>query len=434
MSPASQRLSMGRLLCWSILASGCVSSLAVAQQPVQPKPVVPKVAKPVPKPPTAAEVALAEERVRIKTVSQAITKVQTKISQLYRAGQIGAADQAEVDQYFVNYIDVLSSPGGALEMPDARQKIRAAARNFGNPSNPMEKSAQVYVNNLLLRLLSEAAADEKYLPHGRYNCMLALGELNEQEPNSGGVGPVKPLPQAVPILIKAALQPDMLAGVKVAALIGLQRHAKLGIADQNREREVVLELSKLVQQATPPPLDSPEGHHWMRRQAIDVLISLKQPGPGNEAVTALTAAVFDKNNPMWVRLDALRALGQLKVPANAMGEEATPILGTLTLDLLKNETNYRALRLGCQSVVLGLQGNQDAQGGVIVSLAGEDKKQGEQLRQRAAICLSLVQKLDATTMKNDPTAGALVLTQIQTEAASLELWLAGEDPNAPAAP
>ena len=256
--------------------------------------------------------------------------------------------------------------------------------------------------------------------------MLALGELNEAEPTPGGTGTVKPMPQALPVLLNAVKQPDMVPAVKVAALTGIQRHAKLGIADKNVERDVVVELSKLVQQASPPSSDeSPDGHHWMRRQAIDVLTSLKQPGLQNEAVTALAAAVSDKNNPMWVRLDAVRGLGQLKVPADTVGEEGTPILGNLTLDLMKNETSHRALRLGFQNLLVGLRG-QDAASGVIASLAGEDKKRGAELGQKINIYSQLVGGTP------DP---ALLLPLMQTETVALEVWLKGEeDPNAPATP
>lgn len=408
-------------------AAASLSLPVAAQQPI-PRPAAPKaappkaIAKPVIKPPTPEEKALAEERQRIKLVWNSITKANSKFGGTFRAGQIPEGEKPELEQYFDNYIDVLLSPGGALEVPDARSKLRSSVmRQIGNAA---DKSGLVYLNALALGKLGAAASAEKNSPHGRYNCMLAIGELNELEPTQGGSGPVKPLPQALPVLLAAVAQADTPAAVKVAALIGIQRHAKLGIADKNVERQVVTELAKLIQQTTPPTDVGPDGHHWMRRQAIDVLGQIKQPGAGNEVVNALVGIVGEKANPRSVRLEAMRALGQFKVPANAMGDTVSPTVGAMTLDLLKNEPNRRALRQGFLSLLIGLKGAPNGQGGILASVSGSDKKKADELGQKVAVLVAIVAAAD----------DAQAAQQIPIEAASFEFWLKGEqDPAAAAA-
>jgi hypothetical protein len=279
------------------------------------------------------------------------------------------------------------------------------------------------VTNLVLTKLKEAAwgPPDRYSVHARYNCMLLIGDLNEQEPTVSGSGTVKPFGPALSVLLEAVTQADVPAAMKVAALIGIQRHARLGIADKNMERQVIVELSKLVPQKSPPTETSVDGHNWMRRQAIDVLLSLKQPGPANEVVNALTAAVTDEENPMAVRLDAIRALGQFKLPPKAMGEELTPLIGELTLDVLQKETNRRALRVAFQSLLIGMKG-QDNQGGMLATTSGPDRKLADELAQKIGIWGALV-----SNPLLDPMG---VTTQMAIEATEFEIWLLGEDPNA----
>jgi hypothetical protein len=423
MSHASQNPTFRRWLGWSIGVIWCIASFASAQQPQQPRPTPKPAAKPAPKPPTAEELALAAERTRIKGVEDEIRKkLQGKISNLQRTGQINDQDKPDVEEYVDRWIDILSSPGGALEVPDARQQLRRNVRAFGQPNDGKEKPALAHINQLLLSKLEAAAFSDKYPPHGRYNCMLALGELNEVEPSNVGAGPVKPMPQALPVLHKAVAQADMLPAVKVAALIGMQRHTKFPVADKNVERTLATDLAKLVQQSTLPADISADGHQWMRRQAIDVLMNLKQPGPASEVVTALTTTVADKNNSMWVRLDAARALGQFKLPANALGEDIAETIGRLTLDLLKNETNLRALRLGLQGLDIGMKGQGD-QTGIMASLSGPGRKRADELNKRIGLYAKVVEKVD-------PSRAAEALAQMQIDAADLEAWITGEDPNA----
>jgi hypothetical protein len=247
--------------------------------------------------------------------------------------------------------------------------------------------------------------------------MLALGDLNAEEPTSVGGGKVTPLPETLPHLHKG-LQADVSPPVKVAALVGILRHAKLGIADKALERQIVSDLAALVKQKTPPPPQRIEGQQWLRRQAIEILGVLKQPGQNNEVVEALTPLVLDLTEPINLRLDALRALGNFKVPANALGEAVTIQLGEVTLEQLRNETNRRSLRYNLQSLMVGMKGADGT--GVVASLSGPDKKYGDELARKIANYYSFVAQLHS----GDPmTIQQTVSQEMLREADLLQIWL-----------
>src|SRR5690606_8468543 len=114
-------------------------------------------------------------------------------------------------------------------------------------------------------------------------------------------------------------------------------------------------------------------------RALDILEALKQPGPSNEVVNALVATINDKNNPVPVRLDALRVLGNFKVPPGVVKGPMAKELGQLTLDFIKNETNRRALRAGMSSIALGMRG-ADGQAGLVTGVSDpEDRKKTSEL-------------------------------------------------------
>ncbi len=340
------------------------SPWATAQQPTPgAKPPVQTKTPPKPKELTAAEKAAAAEKARfdaeqqrLKPVKDAITKTQSKISQIILSGVIAPQDKPDVDQFFNNQIELMISFGEAPQAQAHRQKIRSVVRQIGNAKQ--EKSALAAVNAFLLQRLSEIAWEgpvNRHSPHARYMCMLALGDLNAEEPTLVGAGTVKPMPEALPELHKVIEAEDALAAVKVAALVGILRHAKAGIDDKAREKKLVVDLATLVKQTTPPEGETVDGQQWMRRQAIEILGVLKQAGPNNEAIEPLVTALLDKTEPINLRLDAARALGQIKVPANALGEDVTAQLGELTLELLRNEPNRRALRMNLLSLQMGLR-------------------------------------------------------------------------------
>jgi len=183
-----------------------------------------------------------------------------------------------------------------------------------------------------------------YHPAVRYNAMLMLGELNVQELPPGSKSAVQPYPPAQKQLLQVLKNPDSDA-VLIAALVGLQRHASLGINDpQVRDAQLIPMLLDLAKSA-PPKDRSPEGHAWIRAMAIDVLALLRVPGPDGSVVVAMVVIVGDKETPLMTRLAAARALGSLDLrgfKALTPSQLAVP-LGNLAVEVCSSEVSRARL-------------------------------------------------------------------------------------------
>jgi hypothetical protein len=117
-----------------------------------------------------------------------------------------------------------------------------------------------------------------YHPVVRYNATMMLGDFNVQEFPPGSRERIQPHPGSLKALIAAAASSDSDA-VRVAALVQLNRHASMGIADaQVRDGQIIPMLLDLAKSA-PPPGRSPDGHAWLRAMAIDLLATLHAVGP-----------------------------------------------------------------------------------------------------------------------------------------------------------
>ena len=170
----------------------------------------------------------------------------------------------------------------------------------------------------VMKIMSEIVKDEAFHPAVRCNAMLAIGYLNEQEAEVGHTRAV-PLAAALPVLLGAVKDADQIDAVRVAALVGLVRHCREGIASEPARNAVMQLLLTVATTADPPAGRSHDGHAWMRTLAIDALGGLKQVGPNNSVATALAAIVGDKAAPLNVRTAATRALGGLNYqPASGL--------------------------------------------------------------------------------------------------------------------
>jgi hypothetical protein len=166
--------------------------------------------------------------------------------------------------------------------------------------------------------------------------------------------------------------------VEVAALIGLQRHAQLGIADKQVEKQVVTELLKLVQQEEPVSDRSVDAHNWMRRRAIEILATLYSaqgsPHNPNEFADALQAIVVNRDNSMMFRAEAASALGRI----GTANEKIMKGLGDLVLQITRTDMTRRGYKVYLKHLQTCLTG-PDAKGGITPKLPGPQKKVAEEL-------------------------------------------------------
>jgi uncharacterized protein (UPF0147 family) len=169
---------------------------------------------------------------------------------------------------------------------------------------------------------------ENYHPAARYNAMLLIGMLNSSEAVTVGdaKGPPVPLIFALKFMLDELNNPQQLDAVRVAALIGIQRHVRIDrdLPDANRrlvrnnaETMIVDAMANLLNAKEPPEGRTAAGHAWMQRQAAEVLGLLGSVGQGNRVVTTLEQVIEDDARPIALRCAAADALGQLSFPADA---------------------------------------------------------------------------------------------------------------------
>jgi|GEM_PF-6192794 len=166
----------------------------------------------------------------------------------------------------------------------------------------------------LARVLPSIFSSDKYHPVTRINCLLLYGDLNSKE----GDTTLVPLATAYPVMMKIFTNATQPAYLRCVALVGIARHAEIGLPPENR-KELGAEMIKVLK--TPPPGFKPEVVTYLRFRAVDVLRSVIAKGESGsrDIAEALKAVVLNKNKSedvsLELRCEALRAIGGLDAKA-----------------------------------------------------------------------------------------------------------------------
>jgi hypothetical protein len=196
------------------------------------------------------------------------------------------------------------------------------------------------MNDFFLAELQKMAVDEKLDFVVRYSAVLQLGELNSVELTKIGGGAESPLPAALPVLLGYYQDTKAHSAVRMAALVGLLRHARLGVADDAQRKQLQGVLFALLNETKAPADVDDDAHLYLRRRAAQGLGWLGLPGTsdgGTEVYDALLAIVNDDKQSMQFRADAARAIGGLRLQgANGVDLAAlVQSLGALALESLE---------------------------------------------------------------------------------------------------
>ena len=315
----------------AILVAGLVGSLALAAGEPGAAPAADNGA-PAAAPAQAPEAAEAEAGAPAATpppadasakyvpmeVNEGYRTKRMDIQRMLRDGNIPPDQQAVFDDYYRKYalarwadpyqLPVLEKKP-EFNLPDCRRDLRNDLKTA--KSGP----AHDQLTALALDFLGTLAKDPNRHRASRVNAMLAVAELNAVESLRATDDPV-PLPAALPVLLEAVKDPSQPDAVRIVALIGVFRHAVLGIDDaQFRDTQVSPEMLTVAQSKATSGR-SVDGHAWIRARAIDTLGALRDLGPENAVVKALAAIVADRGDHLLPRSAAAGALGNLDYPAN----------------------------------------------------------------------------------------------------------------------
>lgn len=165
--------------------------------------------------------------------------------------------------------------------------------------------------SLVLDYMKELASGP-YHPAVQVNAMLMIGQLNHEEYPSG-----TPLPQALHALLAAVDDGNASDAVRVAALVGVQRHVAAGITTPDTLENVRSILLKVATVEIPFGRVK-DGREWMRAQALEALADLGSVGENHAVFTAMTATLNDTTLLLSTRGIAAESLGQLNY-TNASG-------------------------------------------------------------------------------------------------------------------
>jgi hypothetical protein len=306
-------------------------------------------------------------------------------------------------------------PEKRTEMPQGRAKLVKELKAKGMKPGPV----YVYFRDKVVLPAMEEVARPKgiklgFHPVARVNAMLIIGELNEKETASAATIPV-PLSIAVPVMVAAVDDPDQIDGVRVAAMAGLLRHARLGgINTPEAKKLVSASMFRLLKTVKVPAGRTPEGHAWMRGQAAELLGEIGSTSEIKNAgvVDALAAAVTDGSLIFSARCTAARALGKLKYAADSK-LNATPwaaALGRMAIDACTAEmppTTFSQPRITerIAAVSAGLRGSGEQAKGLAPLMTSADQKK------LLAELVKAVDALDKAARDKDvPAIGEIRLT------------------------
>ncbi len=340
----------------------------------------------------------------------------------WSAGRFDSNDQrAKLMEYYATSLRLMHMPGFEPDMANERGKIINDLRAMGNTTS---RDAHTAVVQYLMTELPKLVTDDKQRAVIRYNAMLLLGELNSQEAPRVGVGKATPLAAAFPLLMQAYTDQQQAVAVKVAALIGLHRHASLGIADKAARDALRAEMLKLLAQKQPDKNASEEAHDWLRMRAAEALGALGATGTTPENTTVLSALlglINDNAVDLALRAEAARAMQGMNfsTPPNINTPLVAQALAGLVKDVIAAAPDRPLLKHVLNCARLGLTGPEpDPLGRTTTNPAAVAKVGTPEAK---AMCAALAKVLDDLNRKIDRTDGAALATDITSEA--IDAWL-----------
>jgi hypothetical protein len=277
----------------------------------------------------------------------------------------------EKGNVFNSYYLLFVFPMMTQTSEEALQGLPERRNKFFRTEVEICRNSEVHAHLVSLTLdQMSVIVQDTFHPAVRYNAMLIISSLNDQD--AVRIGAEKKLPEpmarALPFILEQFRKPENSDAIKVAALIGLARHLEW---DPHRPQDsqpipaalrtqIINELLALAEAKDPPAGRNAEGHLWFRRRAVEALglaCYNKLEPPVKDALDKL---LRDDKEPLPLRFAAATAVGRLNYqpPAAFDAKDTAKVLGYLALLACDSELNRvnglketdeeRALRLSGQ--------------------------------------------------------------------------------------
>jgi hypothetical protein len=146
-----------------------------------------------------------------------------------------------------------------------------------------------------LSALADIVSDTEVIPAIRYNAILAAGQLvaKEASPNT----PPDAYPAALTYLVEVYQKADSPYYLQYGALLGIVRHALLGIHPDQQDTVIDLLLETAMTETEAGGI-APAVWDWFRQTAFDGLAALKTVGTEGKVVAELLAIIDRKSQEL----------------------------------------------------------------------------------------------------------------------------------------
>jgi hypothetical protein len=248
-----------------------------------------------------------------------MNQLQGQLLQAITIGKVGSPiEAANIEKLAWLHVAELtwpsSDPSQAYEQRRYRSKARFLSRPLGTQDDGQSPEMHDRATAVMLKGLPMIIGDAQYSLNSRFNALLLLGQLDKIEPDANKGRAAVPMVEATPLLLKAFQTAEFGEALRIAALMGIERHCSLQVAAADRVT-IAAELLKLLAEKAPPAGWSSDGFHWSRKLALQSVASLGLAGGSEvnrpEFVLAIHQIIADERQPLFLRREACTALGSL---------------------------------------------------------------------------------------------------------------------------
>ncbi|MEN6556861.1 MAG: hypothetical protein ABFC54_01645 [Thermoguttaceae bacterium] len=321
------------------------------------------------------------------------------VNQVLRAGRFSeTTSEADFRKFFLDfYLPQWTLAKDLGKLPKNRQDLNNKLKQAtGQAHDALTKLVLEFMTGLL---------NDNYHPAVQLNAMLAIGELNSVE------NPPTPLPEALEPLLATVNDSQKSDGLRVAALIGLQRHVAAKLPNDDLRKQVTASLLKQADQLASA---DQAGRHWILAQVVEILGQLGSPGDDNAVYQTILKTAANVKLPIVTRTSAIEALGHLDLAGaqNIDFNEPAAAVAQFVVDAcsevarLAKQSNYspaeshRWLRPCLEAATIALGGADDAHKGL--SSLAKSSAQRSRLDQLQKCIAPAIAFLDAKEHEQEP--------------------------------
>ena len=224
-------------------------------------------------------------------------------------------NRAQIEKWYKNLLYSFTKLDELQKLAQKRDDIRKELKAAKTPA------LRTMIIDLTYTNMKGIVTSTRYNfhPSSRINALMMIGELNQTE-QTVQQRTADPLPKALDeVLLPEFKKPNQTDAMRVAAQLGILRHAQLDWARQEAQRipaatrsDIVKEMLALVQAKAPAGRDV-KVHAWMQARALEIIAALGAVGPNNEVNQAIEAIVMNPTADTYLRCLAARCYEHVNV-------------------------------------------------------------------------------------------------------------------------